>query len=177
MLKFRISSLIFGLCITLSHQSGFSSPDYVVKYATGQYESNVLWYVGETRDVVYDISDLDGFDTYTVALWQQSVTGGGAVLGPVANSMALPDDQSSFTWTVKLYNFDIALSNVFFFWIFNGSSSNQGDMSVPNVSSAYFNITTDDPPNLSSSTITSTTGGIRLAFHRTHIRSVKAFLC
>lgn len=69
----------------------------------------------------------------------------------------LPDERSSFTWTVDLYDFDIALSNVFFFWIFNGSASNQGDMDVPNVSSAYFNITADDPPTATSSTSSSTT--------------------
>lgn len=86
MLVTPILFLILGFCINLSQQSGFTSPNYVVKYGTGQYESNVLWYVGETRDVVYDISDVAGLDTYTVALWQQSILGGGAILGPVVNS-------------------------------------------------------------------------------------------
>ncbi|KAI3394659.1 hypothetical protein diail_2469 [Diaporthe ilicicola] len=171
-------SIVFGLWVTLSHQSGFTSPNYVVSYGSGQYESNALWYVGQTKEVVYDISDIDGLNTYTVALWQQSVAGGGATLGPVVNSesntiskvryaswanqithtdTSLPDVRSSFTWTVELYDFDVSLSNVFFFWIFNGSALNQGDINVPNVSSAYFNITTDDPPGVSSSTSSATT--------------------
>lgn len=74
-----------------------------------------------------------------------------------AGKAATDEDQSSFTWTVNLYEFDVDWSNVFFFWIFNGSESDQGNMDVPNVSSAYFNITADDPPTVSSSTSSSTT--------------------
>lgn len=82
-------TLLLGFFVTLSHQSGFTSPNYVVSYGPGQYQSNVLWYVGETKDVVYDISDVDGFDTYTIALWQQSMAGGGATVGPVVNSKSI----------------------------------------------------------------------------------------
>lgn len=101
MLTTAILSLIFGFCVTLSHQSGFTSPNYVVKYGTGQYESNVLWYVGEMKDVVYDISDIAGLETYTVALWQQSIAGGGAILGPVVNSRPMP---STFLGRLDLAN-------------------------------------------------------------------------
>ncbi|KAG8164281.1 hypothetical protein KVR01_006199 [Diaporthe batatas] len=171
--------LLMGFYAALTHQSGFSSPNYVVSYGPGQYQSNVLWYVGETKEVVYDISDVvDGLETYTIALWQQSMAGGGANLGPVVNSepswsswavnlpplimlshtgkAATDSDQHSFTWTVNLYEFDVTWSNVFFFWIFNGSASDQGNMDGPNVSSAYFNITADDPQTVSSTTSSAT---------------------
>lgn len=82
-------TLLLSLFVALSHQSGFTSPNYVVAYGPGQYQSNVLWYVGQTKDVIYDISDVDGFDTYTIALWQQSMAGGGATLGPVVNSQSI----------------------------------------------------------------------------------------
>lgn len=69
----------------LSHQSGFSSPDFVTPYGSGAYENTVVWYVGQTKTVTYDISGT-GLEDYTIALWQQSVGGGGATQGPVVYS-------------------------------------------------------------------------------------------
>lgn len=69
----------------------------------------------------------------------------------------LPDVRDSFSWEVQLYDFDLSVSNVFFFWLFNGSSSNQGDTSIADLSSAYFNISSDDPPSSSTSASSSTT--------------------
>ena len=78
--------LILTFWATITHQSGFSNPNYVVAYGTGKYESNTVWYVGQTKEVVYDISDMDGVENYTIALWQQAITENGATLGPVVNS-------------------------------------------------------------------------------------------
>ncbi|ROV87585.1 hypothetical protein VMCG_10614 [Cytospora schulzeri] len=146
-----LSFLALTLWICVAHQSGFTSPNYIAAYGYGDFESNVVWYVGQNREVVYDISDIDGLENYTIALWQQSIIGGGATLGPVVNSTTLPDVRDSFNWTVQLYDFDLSISNVFFFWLFNGSESSQGDTSVRDVSSAYFNISNEDVSSSSTS--------------------------
>lgn len=78
--------LALSLWVRVAHQSGFTSPDYMAAYGHGAFQSNVVWHIGQDREVVYDISDIDGMDNYTVALWQQSIIGGGATLGPVVNS-------------------------------------------------------------------------------------------
>lgn len=62
----------------------------------------------------------------------------------------MPDVRDSFAWTVDLYEFDLGVSNVFFFWIFEGSAANQGT-SLIQVSSAYFNISDEAVPSPSSS--------------------------
>jgi hypothetical protein len=89
-----VLALLVGFFVTLSHQTGFTSPNYVVSYGPGQYQSNVLWHVGEKKDIVYDIRDVSGLDTYTIALWQQSKAGGGATLGPVVKSKPTPTSHS-----------------------------------------------------------------------------------
>lgn len=82
---FSWSCLILLWLAELSQQSGFSSPDFVTPYGSGAYENVIVWYVGQTKKVTYDISGT-GLEDYTIALWQQSVSGGGASLGPVVNS-------------------------------------------------------------------------------------------
>lgn len=74
------------LWAALSEQSGFTSPNFVTPYGSGAYENVVVWYVGQTKEVVYQIIDIDGLDNYTIALWQQSISGGSALQGPVVNS-------------------------------------------------------------------------------------------
>lgn len=69
---------------------------------------------------------------------------------------SLPDVRDSFSWTVQLCEFDLDTSNVFFFWIFQGSADNQGDTALKDVSSAYFNISSEEPP-VSSTTSSATT--------------------
>lgn len=87
----RLSTRLWttALWIALSQQSGFTSPNYVPSYGPGQYQSNTVWYVGETKEDVYVIIDVDGLDNYTVALWQQNLAGG-ATLGPVVNGEWIP---------------------------------------------------------------------------------------
>lgn len=165
--------LVLTLWAGVTHQAGFSSPDYVAAYGYGSFESNVVWYVGQTREVVYDISDIDGLENYTIALWQQSIIGGGATLGPVVNSTTLPDVRDSFNWTVQLYDFDLSISNVFFFWLFNGSADSQGDTSVRDVSSAYFNISSEDL-SISSTTSTSSSTTSESTSSATSLTAVSA---
>lgn len=82
---FRYLLLVATLFSTASLETGFSSPNFVTPYGSGAYENVVVWYVGQTKEVAYDISGT-GLQDYTVALWQQDVAGGGATAGPVVNS-------------------------------------------------------------------------------------------
>lgn len=69
-----------------TQQSGFTSPNFVTPYGSGSFENVVVWYVGQVKEVIYDITDVTGLDNYTIALWQQNQNGGAATLGPVVNS-------------------------------------------------------------------------------------------
>lgn len=79
---FLLTSTLFA---AVTHQ-GFSSPSYVVSYGPGGFESNVVWYVGQSNEIAYDISGIDGLEGYTIALWQQSMAGASASQGPVVYS-------------------------------------------------------------------------------------------
>lgn len=85
-LKYSPPLLVLALGAALSRQSGFSSPDFVEPYGSGAYENVDVWYVGQTKEVAYDITDVSGLDKYTIALWQQALSGGAATLGPVVDS-------------------------------------------------------------------------------------------
>lgn len=78
--------LVLTLGAAVSYQSGFSSPNFVQAYGSGTFENVVIWYVGQVKEVIYDITDVSGLGDYTVALWQQDISGGSATLGPVVNS-------------------------------------------------------------------------------------------
>lgn len=85
-LKYSPPLLVLALGAALSRQSGFNSPNFVEPYGPGAYENVDVWYVGQTKEVAYDITDVSGLDKYTIALWQQALGGGGATLGPVVDS-------------------------------------------------------------------------------------------
>lgn len=188
-------SLVYYLTLLLlvrdSQQSAFSSPAYVTAYGPGQYQSNDVYYLGQTKDIVYNVAGM-GLEDYTVALWQQALGRASALEGPVVNSRSLflgllsfvdgyvagmeatnqhfwvfigvsyPIVSTGFSWIVALDGLDLNVSNVFFFWIVNGSSDNQGNTSFTQVSSAYFNISSDSPPSssITSSTSSHTTSSI-----------------
>ncbi|KAF3771412.1 hypothetical protein M406DRAFT_67716 [Cryphonectria parasitica EP155] len=63
----------------------FSSPSYVTPYGSGRYENVEVWYVGQTKNVAYDLTGT-GLEDYTVALWQLHTSGQGASEGPVVNN-------------------------------------------------------------------------------------------
>lgn len=77
--------LTSALWPAVTHQRGFTSPHYVVSYGSGGFESNMVWYVGQTNEVVYNISDVDVVN-YTIALWQQSIDQKSAHKGPAIES-------------------------------------------------------------------------------------------
>lgn len=86
MLSFTFLFLPLALWPVVTRQAGFSSPYYVTAYGHGGFMSNVVWYVGDTKEVVYNISGVDGLSNYTIALWQQSLHGASAMKGPVIES-------------------------------------------------------------------------------------------
>ncbi|KAK3935645.1 hypothetical protein QBC46DRAFT_396968 [Diplogelasinospora grovesii] len=108
---------------------------------------------GETVFVVGDtqlIQWTTTYSNYTVALWQQSAAGGSATMGPILYQ-TLGNTITEFNWTVQLYGFHLAASNVFFFWLHPGQAQDQGNELVPTVPSSYFNITTSRDSVSSSS--------------------------
>ncbi|KAK3337214.1 hypothetical protein B0T19DRAFT_472153 [Cercophora scortea] len=113
--------------------------------------------IGETRRIEFTID----YSTYTIAIWQQSRAGGSAELGPVifqigANGQAL----TGFDWVVQAYNFDLQVSDSFFFWIFSGDSKQQGNQTAPNRSSAYITIAKAEALVVSSSSPSSTASSL-----------------
>ncbi|KAK1545778.1 hypothetical protein CPAR01_03280 [Colletotrichum paranaense] len=116
------------------------------------------WRIGETKKISYNTK----FKNYTIALWQQSLVGDSASVGDILFSIRTLEDGSGpvkeLTWTVATNKFDLGSSNVFFLWLFEGDSSNQGNFDFQQMSSAYFNIT-DEPeiPKVTLPLLTSTT--------------------
>ncbi|KAJ0162401.1 hypothetical protein CTA2_4629 [Colletotrichum tanaceti] len=129
-----------------------------------------LWRIGETKNIRYNTK----FTRYTIALWQQALAGGAANLGPVIfrrpprepfitwlrPNMPATDTEThtetdegplkDFEWEVQSYELDLDSSNVFFFWLFEGDPSAQGNQSAPGMSSAFFNITDQPAPKSSA---------------------------
>lgn len=57
----------------------------------------------------------------------------------------------SFKWPVQTYDFELDDSNVFFLWLFEGSALQQGNTSASQMSSSFFNITTERDTTSSTS--------------------------
>lgn len=66
------------LWAAITQQSGFTSPNFVTPYGSGSFDNVVVWYVGQVKEVIYDVTDIAGLDNYTIALWQQDTNGGAA---------------------------------------------------------------------------------------------------
>ncbi|WQF85034.1 hypothetical protein CDEST_10048 [Colletotrichum destructivum] len=146
----------------------------IIPLASSQFfsptQSRELWRIGETKNIWYNTK----FTRYTIALWQQVLAGGAANLGPVifrrpprelflswlCSNMPTTDTEThtetdedpvkDFEWEVQTYELDLDSSNVFFFWLFEGDPSAQGNQSAPGMSSAFFNITDQPVPSSSA---------------------------
>ncbi|KAI8245862.1 hypothetical protein K4K56_003700 [Colletotrichum sp. SAR 10_98] len=116
-------------------------------------QSRELWRTGQTRKVQYNTK----LEKYTIALWQQAIAGGSATLGPIIVETTT-GPKREFEWKVDLEELDLGASNVFFFWLFEGDKSVQGQVKKGQAfSSAFFNITDEPEPTSSSSVKSSTT--------------------
>lgn len=91
--------LVLALWAALSRQAAFSNPNYVQPYGSGRYENVDVWYVGQSQEVTYDITDISGLNEYTIALWQQDLSRSSANIGPVVNS----ECSAYLTYSVLLY--------------------------------------------------------------------------
>ncbi|KND88358.1 hypothetical protein TOPH_06973, partial [Tolypocladium ophioglossoides CBS 100239] len=101
-----------------------------------------------------------GFASYTIALWQQSLSQASANLGPILYQTTNSPD-TEFGWLVQTYDMDLESSNVFFVWLSEGGSSAQGNQSATGkFSSPYFNTTSGSTPGSSTATATAPTSTI-----------------
>ncbi|KAI1405317.1 hypothetical protein F4819DRAFT_482834 [Hypoxylon fuscum] len=114
--------------------------------------NRATWKVGEVQSIRFKTD----FTTFSIAIWQQALEGGSATLGPIVFETT-NDSASQFDWLVQEYDFDLASSNVFFFWMFEGAPSLQGNQSNPQMSSSFFNLTNGSTASSSSIIIPSTT--------------------
>ncbi|KAI1090934.1 hypothetical protein F5B19DRAFT_493904 [Rostrohypoxylon terebratum] len=110
----------------------------------------VTWNIGQNQEIKFTVD----FSTLSVALWQQAPQGGTANLGPIIFQST--NSKTEFGWQVQTYDFSLDVSNKFYFWVFEGDSSQQGNLSVKSQSSPYFYIV-DGSASSSSSTGTPTT--------------------
>ncbi|KAM3480094.1 hypothetical protein MY8738_005151 [Beauveria namnaoensis] len=109
---------------------------------------NEILILGQPIRVTYRGID---YTNYTIALWQQLPQGGGAILGP-ALYVTTDGGSKGFDWVVQLYEFDLDYSNKFFFWLFQGEYSNQGQPDkAKHMVSGYFIISKASPSTSSSS--------------------------
>ncbi|KAI0110254.1 hypothetical protein F4814DRAFT_426340 [Daldinia grandis] len=96
------------------------------------------WKVGEVQSISFRTE----FTTFSIALWQQAPDGASATLGPIV-FQTVNNAATQFTWLVQTYDFDLAVSSVFFFWMFEGDPSLQGNQSSPQMSSSFFNLSNE----------------------------------
>ncbi|OIW25307.1 hypothetical protein CONLIGDRAFT_691213 [Coniochaeta ligniaria NRRL 30616] len=146
----------------------------------GCYCPNPVYAVGETIELHWATP----YPNYSIALWQSFPPGAATLgpiiyrmfdhhvretaLGPVLTSSRPETFQSTngfFNWSVSPVEFNLSVSNVFFFWLFSLTSP-QGTQHPkdPSLSSHYFNltepeeaVTTAFSPSASSSTTASST--------------------
>ncbi|KAK5994548.1 hypothetical protein PT974_05026 [Cladobotryum mycophilum] len=107
--------------------------------------------LGEIQTIQYKTS----FTNYTIALWQQSLTEGAATIGPIVYQTTNGPD-NGFAWVVQNYDLSLRSSNVFFFWLFEGGPSMQGNQSAHQIVSSFFNITNAPPPPTTTTSSIST---------------------
>ncbi|KAI0892532.1 hypothetical protein F4806DRAFT_233349 [Annulohypoxylon nitens] len=109
----------------------------------------VNWTIGDIQEIQFTVN----FTTLSIALWQQDLHGESAGLGPVI--FQAENSKTEFGWQVQTYDFSLDKSNKFFFWVFEGDSSQQDNFSRTSLSSTYFYIV-DGSASSSSSTVMST---------------------
>ncbi|KAI0850644.1 hypothetical protein F5Y00DRAFT_232844 [Daldinia vernicosa] len=98
----------------------------------------VTWNIGEIQNISFKTD----FETFSIALWQEGPDRNSATLGPIV-FQTVNNAATQFTWLVQTYDFDLTVSSVFFFWMFDGDPSFQGDQSSPQISSSFFNISNE----------------------------------
>ncbi|KAI9830941.1 MAG: hypothetical protein M1819_005324 [Sarea resinae] len=115
------------------------------------FSVNQVWTLGKTEKISFDTN----YVNYTVVVWQQDLSAEASAPGPTIYAKTGPSDQTGqFDWVVQTFNFDLAISNVFFLWV---QSSGQASFT-----SHYFNIT-GSTLSLSSSVSPKSAAAVRSA--------------
>ncbi|KAI1480086.1 hypothetical protein F4774DRAFT_379624 [Daldinia eschscholtzii] len=120
------------------------------------------WKVGDVQNISFKTE----FTTFSIALWQQAPDGGSATLGPIV-FQTVNNAATQFTWLVQAYDFDLAISDVFFFWMFEGDPSLQGNQSSPQMSSAFFNLSNETTDSTTTEASPSSTSAFQAATQET----------
>ncbi|CAJ2507257.1 Uu.00g084430.m01.CDS01 [Anthostomella pinea] len=128
----------------------FFNPPNADAEPTTDFSSNPVWTIGDTQSIKYTTV----YQNYTIALWQQNIGQGSATLGPVI-FQTINGAVTQFDWSVQLFQFDLAPSNVFYLLL----STTSGPEGALAVSSHYFNITQESPVS-SSMSATATTSSV-----------------
>ncbi|KAH8881202.1 hypothetical protein GQ53DRAFT_832550 [Thozetella sp. PMI_491] len=111
------------------------------------YATNPIEHVGSILSIQWATSSMTN---YTIALWQQSLAGGSANLGPIVfQTTEAAVTQSD--WLVQLYSFRLSDSPIFFFWMREGAANLQGLSGGKACTSHYFNISSNPASSSSSS--------------------------
>ncbi|KAI1415505.1 hypothetical protein F5Y13DRAFT_186999 [Hypoxylon sp. FL1857] len=116
--------ILISMVTSLAHAQ-FSNPP----------SARATWTVGDIQTINFKTE----FTTFNIALWQQDLERESATLGPVVFETT-NDAATQFEWLVQTYDFNLTRSNVFFFWMFEGDPSLQGNESSPSTTSPYFDI-------------------------------------
>ncbi|KAK2030832.1 hypothetical protein LX32DRAFT_692236 [Colletotrichum zoysiae] len=133
----------------------------ILNPALGQFihpsQEGETWKVGEKKKIVFNTT----LRHFTVGLWQQASPS--AVLGGVVFRMGGFDKVDAktwareFDWEVQTYGLDLSVSNVAYFWLFEGTDGNQGNQTLRHIFSASFIISDANPASGSTPSRTSTT--------------------
>ncbi|KAM0811778.1 hypothetical protein AB5N19_12134 [Seiridium cardinale] len=153
-MRFILPAILFLVELVYSDQPSVAAGRFInpanAPDTPATYGENALWTVGEVQTIKFTTT----YSNYTIALWQQSIEGGSALLGPVifqTQTSVFPQ----FDWVVQSFDFDLTLSPVFFLWLHAGAASDQGAPESLSVSSTYFNITIASASSSSTSTLSS----------------------
>ncbi|KAI1804903.1 hypothetical protein F4811DRAFT_256848 [Daldinia bambusicola] len=128
----------------------------IASFAFAQFSNpppaQATWKIGEIQNINFKT----GYTSFSIALWQQGPDGSSATLGPIV-FQTVNNAATQFTWLVQAYDFDLAVSNIFFFWMFEGDPSLQGNQAIPQMSSAFFTISNESIDNTTTETSPSST--------------------
>ncbi|KAI1816982.1 hypothetical protein GGS20DRAFT_583023 [Poronia punctata] len=111
----------------------FNPPDAVD--GTHDYSANPVYELGEIQTIKFTTI----YPNYKINIWQQKLGENAATIGPIIFS-AEGGAVTTFDWLVQPYQFDLAFSDMFFFWLTSTKPSKAGEKSV-SITSHFFNIT------------------------------------
>ncbi|KAI1651584.1 uncharacterized protein F4817DRAFT_311843 [Daldinia loculata] len=142
----------------------------IAPFALAQFSNpppgRATWKIGEIQSISFKTK----FKKFSIALWQEAPHGGSATLGPIV-FQTVNNAATQFTWLVQAYDFNLTVSNVFFFWMFEGDPSLQGNGSSPQMSSAFFYLSNETTVSTSTQTTPMSTSASQAPLSSTNLDS------